>query len=433
MDEMNHENLNETSASPEKSGAPDTVPMGGYGSQTNPIHADPVITDYRPVGYSPVTKRQPASKGIRVFCLIMAAVFLLTGGCAVGYLVGLNRKEIRATSQTELNLAAKPTDTDEYTVAQTYEAVNKSVVGIVAYNDAGTSAVASGVIYTEDGYIITNDHIYENIPSAKFKIHTYDGKELDAAYVAGDTRSDLAVLKIDTTGLYAATFGNSDEVVIGETVCAVGRPNGISENSITKGNVSLKERRVSVTSSYSTKMIQTDAAINPGNSGGALVNMYGQVIGITSSKIAGAQYEGIAFAIPTTTVKRVVESLISNGCVNDRCRLGITYQAVDSVSKEINHLGAVGIRVAGVDDSSDLKGKVAVGDIITHVNGVEISSDSVLLDVIENAKPGDVLEFTVYTEGGSVKTVSAATLSDPGSSSYTDNTTSNPLQIEPLQ
>jgi serine protease Do len=296
--------------------------------------------------------------------------------------------------------------------------LNKSVVGITVYNKQGDGSVATGVVYTEDGYIITNDHIYNGVTGAKFKVKTYDGKLYDATFVAGDSRSDLAVLKIDDTGFYPATFGNSEQIVVGESVVAVGRPNGITENSITRGIVSLKERRVSITTSYSMRVIQTDTPINPGNSGGALVNMYGQVIGITSSKIGGEDYEGIGFAIPTTVTKNIVESLIQYGYVNNRCRLGISYKEIDAVGKEIHNYSVTGVLVASVNEDSDLYGKVEEGDIITAVNGVEITSDDVILDAIEFSKPGDTLQFSVYKKNGSTTTITAKLLPDIGSSSY---------------
>ncbi|MEE0946091.1 MAG: trypsin-like peptidase domain-containing protein [Acutalibacteraceae bacterium] len=376
-------------------------------------------TDDQSFEYSPIKKdKAPLSKGLKLFAVVMALVIVVTGSCLGGYLVGINKYKGGNFSSTTLNLTSKPADTDEYTAAQVYDIVNKSVVGITVYGSNGNMSTASGVVYTEDGYIITNDHIYEGIPSAKFRVRFYDGKEYSATFVAGDTRSDLAVLKIDAKGFTPAVFGNSDELVIGENVVAVGRPNQIEENSITEGIISLKDRRVSTSSNYTMKMIQTSTPINPGNSGGALVNMYGQIIGITSSKVAGEAYEGIGFAIPTTTTKWVVESLIEYGCVNDRARLGITYQTINEIVREIEKYDTTGILVVSVAEDSGLYGKVTEGDIITEVNGVAITSDSVILDAIESAKPGDSLDFTVYTSNGSTKSISAKLLTDTGSSSY---------------
>lgn len=383
--------------------------------EKEPLNEEP----FEPIEYKEI-KKEPVGSGVKIFALVMAVIILMTSSCAVGYVVG-NKRRLTGGSifaETTLDLEDKPDASDVLTAAQVYDTVNKSVVGITAYNSAGKGSVATGVVYTEDGYIITNDHIYADIVGAKFKIKTYDGKFYDAVFVAGDSRSDLAVLKVDATGFYPATFGNSEQIVVGESVVAVGRPTGIDENSLTRGVVSLKQRRVSVNTNYSMRVIQTDTPINPGNSGGALVNMYGQVVGITSSKLGGEEYEGIGFAIPSTVTKAVIESLIQHGNVNNRCRLGITYKEIDVVAKEVNNYPVTGVAVAEVDAGSGLYGKVETGDIITTVNGLEITSDDVILDAIEISKPGDVLEFTVYKTNGTTENVKAKLLADVGTSSY---------------
>ena len=378
----------------------------------------PIVTDK--IEFKTLEKVKAGNnKGLKIFSLILAFLLLLSGSCLGGYFLGIS--SVQRSTSIELDLEAKPKDTDAYSPSQVYAMINKSVVGIVVYNVAGKTATASGVVYSEDGYIITNDHIYASIPAPQFRIYTFDGKEYDAKYVAGDTRSDLAVLKVDSNGFYPATFGNSDETVIGESVVAVGRPSTAqSESSITTGTVSLTQRRVSVTSSYSSKFIQTDAAINPGSSGGALINMYGQVIGITSSKASADEYERVGFAIPTTTVKRVVESLIKTGKVVDRARLGISYNLIDSITAKMNGLTTTGLLVRSVTEDSELYGKVTVNeDIIVQINGKDITDDSVVLDIIDSSKPGDVLTFTIQNKAAARRTVAAALLTDEGSSSYT--------------
>ncbi len=405
-------------AKPFSDSTADSAYPSPYGQEPHPWQRVP---DYQPTAYSPIEKKSTTPKGVKVFAMVLAVALLLTCGCTAGYLVGKKSGASgnRLFSETTLDLADRPQDTDAYSTAQVYDLVNKSVVGVKAYNQAGNGSMASGIIYTEDGYVITNDHIYSGIPGAKFKVTTYDGKVYDAAYVAGDTRSDLAVLKIDSDGFYPATFGNSNELITGENVVVIGRPNGVLENSITRGIVSLPKRRVSVNTNYSMNLIQTDSPINPGNSGGALVNMYGQVIGITSSKIIGEEVDGIGFAIPTATAKSVIESLIQYGCVNDRTKLGITYKMVDAVAAEVNNLPTTGVLIADISPESGLNGKVQKGDLITHVQGVPITTDGVILDAIEACKPGDSLEFSVYTKGGSTTVVRAELLPDTGASSYT--------------
>lgn len=366
-----------------------------------------------------------SNKGLKVFCFVLTAIFLLSCCTIGGYFWGRNQslnKEISNNSNGAVNipLHKKPEAGNELSTAQIYEEVAPYVVGILVYNESGKTSSASGVVYSDNGYIVTNDHIYSEIPSAKFKIYFADGYVLDAYYVAGDTRSDLAVLKIsDNMQIKGAQFGDSNEAISGERVCAIGCPNGYNQKStITTGIVSAPKVRENISSNYSSNFIQTDTAINPGNSGGALVNEYGQIIGITSSKIAGAIYEGVGFAIPSQTVKKIVESLIENGNVVDRARIGISYSFYDDSVAEIVGLGAGGLYVHDVSVESNLHGSLEVKDIITRVNDLAITSDSVVLDLLEELNPGDSMLLTVLKPDGETVTLTATLLSDEGSSSY---------------
>ena len=366
-----------------------------------------------------------SNKGLKVFCCILAAVFLLSCCSVGGYFLGriLTQSKSYANCSVNVTLNKKP-NAEELSAAQIYAEVSPFVVGIFIYNDAGNTSEASGVIYSDSGYVVTNDHIYADIPSAKFKICFSDGTICNANYVAGDTRSDLAVLKItDDVQVTGANFGDSSEVISGETVCAIGCPNGYTKTStITTGIVSAPKVRESITSNFSSNFIQTDTAINPGNSGGALVNAYGQIIGITSSKIASAMIEGVGFAIPSQTVKKIVESLILNGSVIDRAQLGIAYYFFDETQAQILGIGAGGLYISEAYEESDLFGKVTKGDIITRFNDIAITSDAVALDLLEEYKPGDTVPLTVYKTSGETITVSVVLLSDEGSSSYVDST-----------
>jgi len=379
---------------------------------------------YRPVmptvAVTPMDAPNPEKKkGLLIFALIMAAVVLLCGSLAIGYNIGRNNGD-SGKSFIEVDLSAKPADTDMMTAAQVYKKVNNSIVGITIYNNE-YMANASGIVYSEDGYIITNDHIYDGIAAAKFKIHTSDGATYSAKYIAGDTRSDMAVLKItDKVKLQPAELGNPDELVIGEPVVAVGRPTGAeTANNLTAGYVSALGRRSSATSSYTMRFIQTDTAINPGNSGGALINMYGQVVGVVSYKLASTEYEGMGYAVPMDITKSVADSLIKNGYVEGRARLGISYSEINSVTAEVYDMD-IGLYIASVDADSELYGKVSEGDIITEVNDKKITGADIMLDVIESSKPGDSLTFTVVSEG-ETKSIKAKLLADKGSSSYSQN------------
>lgn len=390
--------------------------------QTPPVAPD--TTYIGRINYTeqkPIENYSPFSKGLKIFCAVLAAVILLTGASATGYFLGKNSNSASYyKSDVKLDLSSKPKGEDGMTASEVYEAINPSVVGVRVYNSS-SAFDASGIIYTEDGYVITNDHIYATVGAPKFKIYASDGREYDAEYVAGDTVSDLAVLKIkDGKGFKAATFGDSNELVCGESVFAIGRPSDASDGaSITAGTISLPKRRVkSSNTSYSSSLIQTDSAINPGSSGGALSNMYGQVVGVTSSKMSGSEYDRIGFAIPTVTVKRVVDQLISNGKVTDRAKLGITYAEVNSVTKQMGKYSSVGLLIQSVNSDSDLYGKAVKNDIITGVNGKEITKDEVLLDVIESCKAGDVITLTIVSSSGTQSEYKVKLGANIGESSY---------------
>lgn len=427
MDELNQNLENEGEQTPQESA--DFIPQE---QQEVVVENEPEYNDvaeddapvWNKVEYSsidPMENYKPMSKGLKVFCLVMATVLLLTVTTAGGYFLGRSSVSHNYIgSNVEVDLEARPTDTEVSTPAQIYAKVNESIVGIRIYNEKGQVSDASGVIYSEDGYIVTNDHIYSEIGAPKFKVFMHDGTEYNAVYVAGDTVSDLAVLKIEGgKGFKVAQFGDSEQLINGEGVVAIGRPNDATDNSsITSGVISLTKRRVKTTSSYTARLIQTDSAINPGSSGGALVNMYGQVVGITSSKLAGVEYDAIGFAIPTKTMKRVVEQLISSGKVTDRAKLGITYTEVNSVTAEIENHAAVGLLVVSVGEDSDIFGKVGEGDIITHINGIAITNDDLVLDVIEDCKAGDTVSLTVLLKNGNIADYDVTLRANISESSY---------------
>ena len=393
---------------------------------SNPIEPS-FIPVYNPINFTPVKPvedAKPMSRGLKFFAIIMVAIILLTTACTAGYFLGQNSNK---TDNAVIGLLAKPQKTEEMTPAQVYQEVSPSIVGICVYNSKGAGANATGVIYSEDGYIITNDHIYADVAAAKFKIYTHDNKEYDAEFVAGDKVSDLAVLKIKDGKFKAAQFGNSDQLIFGENVVAIGRPGGYNNaSSITKGIISATFRRVQTTSSYSARLIETDSPINPGSSGGALVNMYGQVIGITSSKLASADVDAVGYAIPTTVMKRIAEELIKNGKVLSRAKLGITYTAIDSVTAAINDFKYTGLKVVEVAADSDLYGKLQSDDIITHINGIEVTDDDLVLDIIEKAKAGDKVTVDFINKNGKTKRVEAVLKANIGESSYV-TTEKNPL------
>ena len=395
--------------------------------QETPVTPEIQEPIYNPVNLAPVSAMndyKPMNKGLKIFSLILALIILLTGSCLTGYFIGKNNVILKAPVKVELE--STPKDEKELTAAKVYKNVNPSIVGIMVYNDSGKMAQASGIVYSKDGYIVTNDHIYSEVANPKFKIYSHDGKEYDAKYIAGDLVSDLAVLKLTSGSLTPASFGNSDDLYVGQKVVAIGRPNDSTDaSSLTSGIISATNRRVSNSSNYPARLIQTDTPINPGSSGGALVNMFGQVVGVTASKLASVEYEGVGYAIPTTVMKRIVEELISEGNVVTRAKLGITYTAVDSVLAEINGIKNTGLIIQSVSSDSDLFGKISKGYVITEINHTAIYSDDMVLDIIENCRAGDKISITFVTESGQTKELEVKLSANIGQSSYTTQSTNS--------
>ena len=262
-------------------------------------------------------------------------------------------------------------------------------------SEVSPTSEGSGIIATSDGYIITNAHVVDGADS--LKVITSDGKTYEAELIGSDSMTDLAVIKVDAEGLTAAEFGSSSDLVVADPVIAIGNPGGL-QSSVTVGYVSALNRPVtSSDTGYTMNCIQTDAAINPGNSGGALVNMYGQVIGINSSKIVATGYEGLGFAIPIDDALPIIRNLKDYGYVKDRAMLGISGQYLDSWTANFYGLPS-GMYVAEVNNESVSDAGVQQGDVITKIDDEEITSANTISNYIAKKKPGD--EVTLTTTRG---------------------------------
>lgn len=308
-----------------------------------------------------------------------------------------------------MKLESNPKDAktnNSYTAAKASEKVSDSVVGILCYSDdvpdqadtTTASSQGSGIIFSQDGYVITNAHVIGNSKTAyAIRVVTSDGKEYKAGVVGYDSRTDIAVLKMDDAkGLTPATFGDSSQLEVGQDIIVVGNPGGLDyQNTTTKGVISALDRKLSTSSL--TKYIQTDAAINPGNSGGPLVNYYGQVVGITTSKIVSETYEGMGFAIPSQTVKSIVDTLVKNGYVEGRVKIGISGIAVTS-DQASNYNIPQGIYVQSIVSGGPCDGtSLEEGDIITEVDGETITSFADVYAILETHKPGDKIKVKYYS------------------------------------
>ena len=302
-------------------------------------------------------------------------------------------------------LESKPKDADSnksYTAESAFNKVSDSVVGIVGYTDKITTVEnsatqGSGIILTSDGYVVTNAHVIGNSKTQYLlQVVTSDGKTYNAGVVGYDSRTDIAVLKMDDAkDLKAATFGNSENIELGEDIIVVGNPGGLDyQNSITKGIVSAVDRKMSSTSLV--KYIQTDAAINPGNSGGPIVNLYGQVVGIATAKIVSEKYEGMGFAIPSATAKDIIDTLMKKGYVEGRVKIGITGSNVSSDVASAYGI-PMGIMVDEISKDGPCYGtELKTDDIITGVDDKEIQSFSDIYEILETHKPGDKIVIKYY-------------------------------------
>ncbi|MBE6770597.1 MAG: trypsin-like serine protease [Ruminococcaceae bacterium] len=372
----------------------------------------------------PVPQQTPKKnrKGLKVFaaCIAIALVFALGFGVA-----SISKSNGNKTSNSnnfekyedgpELNINESPVSPTAasvdgaLTTSQIAAKVKPSIVGIVVYaqnNRNSTAGEGTGVIMGEDDsgeytYIITCAHVISD-RGISVRVQTEDGTAYDAEIVGLDTRTDLGVVKIKAKGLPAAEFGNSDSLRVGDSVYAIGNPGGIEFfGSFTGGFISAIDRPVSSEIGYTMKCIQHDAAINPGNSGGALVNVFGQVIGINSQKIAATDYEGMGFAIPITSAKEIIENLIAYSYVPNRPKLGITYYPVSasaqySMIAQIKGLPAGTLIINDISaDSSLANTNIRQYDMIVAVDGKPLTTADVLLEKIDNGKVGDKMTLSI--------------------------------------
>ena len=368
-----------------------------------------------PMSQKPHTpKNKKHSRGLALgLCGVAAACLLFAGGAVVGNMAfGGNANNDSGTSASTsdsaptLQINSKPesdssNSSDNYDTADgmagedIYKKVNPSVVSVISTTAEGTGS-GSGVIMSKDGYIITNNHVVDGAQSVSVQLS--DGTSLDAEIIGTDEQTDLAVIKVTpTSDLTAAEFGDSDELEPGEYAYAIGSPGGVQfANTITGGRISAINRDLTVNDRVMT-LIQTDASINNGNSGGALINKYGQVVGITSAKLSGnafgsATVEGMGFAIPINTAKDIVDELIQNGYVSGRPSIGITGQNVESADGKVS-----GVQVYSIDSRAKAASEgLQVGDVITAVDGTPTPDMDKVNELKQDKKAGDKLTLSVY-------------------------------------
>ena len=295
------------------------------------------------------------------------------------------------------------------TAEEIYTAACRSTVGVTipgyAYNifgQPGARAVTgTGIVLSEDGYILTNFHVietaYEN--GASIMILTYEGDEYEAEVIGIETDSDLAVLKVEAEGLTAAVIGDSDEIRVGQTIYTVGNPLGELTYTMTSGIISALGRRITTDEAVIVNMFQVDAAINSGNSGGPVFNVCGQVIGVVTAKYSQYGMEGLGFAIPVHDACRIADDLVEKGYVTGKAYLGMSFANVSaSVARYYNMVQGVYISDVEEGSCSEAAG-LEPGDIIVGIDGTSVATTDELVKAVKEHSAGDSAELTIWRGG----------------------------------
>ena len=431
---------------PEQTVQPETCYRGsGVGRKESPFADSPYVMHHAPQT-PPVPPKKPAKakkksrKVLKSLLSAALAVALVVGSCAVTASMVNNRwetqvyhmeqdfnakldalqKRIDQVDQDAKDqiIAVNPTSASDMTPRQVYARNVASVVLITcqvtssSYGQPVTgTSTGSGFILTQDGYIVTNNHVVEG--ATKVWVTTYDGMEYSARVVGADATNDVGVLKVEAEGLPAVTMGRSGDLVVGDQVVAIGNPLGELTATMTAGYVSAMDRDVT-TDGRTINMIQTDAAINSGNSGGPLFNMKGEVVGITTAKYSGssasgATIEGIGFAIPVDDVMGMVDDLVNYGYVTG-AYLGVMVSDMDTAAAAYYGM-PVGAYVQEVTpgycaEAAGIRAK----DIIVALGEYQVRNVSELTRALRNFKAGDTTTVTVYRSG--VQTVLTITLDE---------------------
>ncbi len=415
--------------------------------------------DYNNNEYSFTTQNtqpvQPKKKGgFKKVLAGVLAVAIIGGGAGFGgaYLAGSLVNSTSAVSQsaetssTVTTTQPAPADlsslanteqkktTDELSASELYKAVEQSIVKVSNYQKVSTTSTSgsgsiydyffgggfyggkketepsiqlygtgSGVIFTTDGYVITNYHVIQN--AAKISVTVTDsvtgdeGVEMEAQVIGSDSSTDLAVLKITRDEAFAAApIGDSSSLEIGQTVCAIGNPAGL-DKTITMGIVSGLNRHYSSEEGYELSSIQTDTAINPGNSGGGLFDMYGNVVGIVNSKIVAEYTENLGFAITIDEAKPIINDLINFGYVTGRPVLGVTTIQLNEYTAYLYGYNTTGLLITSINEDAPVaKSGLRLGDIITQINGTDVTTVSDVQAIIKSMSAGDTVEATIVRQ-----------------------------------
>lgn len=338
---------------------------------------------------------------------IIACCLVLSIGCGIGGAYLIARTNQSSVIYQDTSKIVSTGSQDSSTIKSVVDQCANSVVEIQTesvtngsnpFQQYVSSGAGSGVILTQDGYIVTNHHVIEDANS--ITVRTRSGDEYNASLVGSDEQSDLAVLKIDATGLTPAVLGDSTTLEVGDLAIAIGNPLGELGGSVTSGIISALDREMTIDGQTMT-LLQTDAAVNPGNSGGGLFNANGDLIGIVNAKSSGENVEGIGFAIPISTATDIIDELIANGEVTSRPTLGVSlYNVEDEMTASQLGVDSTGVYIVQIVDggAADNAG-LRSGDRIVSVDGSEVSSASDVRAALNKHKIGESISITVERNG----------------------------------
>lgn len=324
--------------------------------------------------------------------------------------------EQNTSKRTDLpTISQLSTPSDAMTIPDIVNKVSPSVVGVSCLLNNGT-ATGTGIILSSDGYIVTNAHVISGakaisvvLPEDYYKDESSENSDssssndeqytYEATLIGSDTQTDIAVLKIEKTGLTTAEIGKSSDIVVGEAAIVIGNPLGFDlSGTVTSGIISATDRKLTI-EEKTMNLIQTDASINSGNSGGPLINAYGQVIGITSAKVSSTYGEGLGFAIPVDEALPIIKDLMEYGYVTGRPTLGISGEDVTEIYAQFYNIPQGFIIRSVEDDSAAQKAGLKVGDVVIGINGELIESISEFNDIKSKFSAGDTITVSVYRDG----------------------------------
>ncbi|MEE0741523.1 MAG: trypsin-like peptidase domain-containing protein [Emergencia sp.] len=340
-----------------------------------------------------------------IFCMIGTSALTIAGySLASHYGLGGTAKTVSATNYSLAKATGSEKSIEEI-IAQNENAVveirTESVSRDSWLQNYVTEGAGSGVIIDTKGYILTCSHVVEG--ASKIVVKLKDGTELEAELVGMDSPNEIAVLKINAKNLTAATYGDSDELSVGDVVVAIGNPLGELGGTASQGIISALDRSLTVDGKALT-LLQTDASINPGNSGGGLFDQYGNLIGIVVAKSSGSDVEGLGFAIPITKAASIAKDIIENGHVTNRAAIGVSVvDASDAQTAMQYGLRMAGVYIEEVTSSEAKEAGLQAGDMLYYIDDTKIDSAATLTSVLNSHKPGDKVKITVIRDNETIE------------------------------